>query len=125
MAWGALERELPVTGWRWPSLHAPDIVTPKFLGTMHKGQTNCASSLEQRKVYLLQGQARSGEWHPTPMGSEELPELPEEFHGQRSLVDYSPWDCKQSDMAEQLTLSCKENGATHTQKMSFREVSVN
>ena len=23
--------------------------------------------------------------------------LPGEFHGQRSLVDYSPWDCKESD----------------------------
>ena len=25
-----------------------------------------------------------------------------EFHGQRSLVVYSPWDCKGSDMTEQL-----------------------
>ena len=25
-------------------------------------------------------------------------------HGQRSLVGYSPWDCKKSDMTEQLTL---------------------
>ena len=29
--------------------------------------------------------------------------LPEEFHGQRSLVGYSPWSCKESDMTEQLT----------------------
>jgi len=28
---------------------------------------------------------------------------PEEFHGQRSLVGYSPWDHKELDMAEQLT----------------------
>ena len=26
-----------------------------------------------------------------------------EFHGQRSLVGYSPWSCKESDMTEQLT----------------------
>ena len=26
-----------------------------------------------------------------------------EFHGQRSLVGYSPWTHKESDMAEQLT----------------------
>ena len=26
-------------------------------------------------------------------------------HGQRSLVGYSPWSCKESDMTEQLTLS--------------------
>ena len=30
--------------------------------------------------------------------------LPEEFHGQKSLAGYSPWDCKESDMTEQLTL---------------------
>ena len=28
---------------------------------------------------------------------------PEEFHGQRSLVGYSPWGHKELDMAEQLT----------------------
>ena len=27
--------------------------------------------------------------------------LPGEFHGQRSLVSYSPWGCKESDMTEQ------------------------
>ena len=27
-----------------------------------------------------------------------------EFHGQTSLVAYSPWDCKESDMTEQLPL---------------------
>ena len=30
--------------------------------------------------------------------------LPGEFHGQRRLVSYSLWDCKKSDLAEQLTL---------------------
>ena len=28
--------------------------------------------------------------------------LPGDSHGQRSLVDYSPWDHKESDMTEQL-----------------------
>ena len=28
--------------------------------------------------------------------------LPGKFHGQRSLVDYSPWDRKESDMTERL-----------------------
>ena len=28
--------------------------------------------------------------------------LPGEFHGQRSLSDYSPWGCKESDTTEQL-----------------------
>ena len=34
-------------------------------------------------------------WQPTPVI------LPGKFHGQISLVDYSVWGCKQSDMTEQ------------------------
>ena len=37
------------------------------------------------------------QWHPTPIF------LPGESHGQRSLVGYSPWAHKESDMTEQLT----------------------
>ena len=33
-------------------------------------------------------------WQPSPVF------LPGEFQGQRSLVGYSPWDCKQSSMTE-------------------------
>ena len=33
-------------------------------------------------------------WQPTPAF------LPGKFHGQRNLVDYSPWGCKESDMTE-------------------------
>ena len=40
-------------------------------------------------------------WQPTPVF------LLRKFHGQRSLVDYSPWGCKDLDMTEQLS--------THTQ----------
>ena len=36
-------------------------------------------------------------WQPTPVF------LPGEFHGQRSLVCYSPWGHRESDMTEQLT----------------------
>ena len=38
-------------------------------------------------------------WPPT------LVFLPGEFHGQRSLVGYSPWGWKESDMTEWLTLT--------------------
>ena len=38
-------------------------------------------------------------WQPTPVF------LPEEFHGQRSLVGYSPWGFKELDTTECLTLS--------------------
>ena len=31
--------------------------------------------------------------------------LPEEVHGQRSLVGYSPWGCKEVTTTKQLTLS--------------------
>ena len=36
-------------------------------------------------------------WQPIPVC------LPGEFWGQRSLVDYSPWDCKELDMTKWLT----------------------
>jgi len=39
------------------------------------------------------------EWQPTPLF------LPGEFHGQRSLVGYSPWGCKESDITERLTFT--------------------
>ena len=39
------------------------------------------------------------EWQPTPGF------LPGKFHGQRSLVGYSPWGHKESDMTERLTLA--------------------
>ena len=38
-------------------------------------------------------------WQPTPVF------LPGEFHGQRSLVGYSPWGQKESDMTERLSTS--------------------
>ena len=36
----------------------------------------------------------SMKWQPTPVF------LPEKFHGQRSLVGYSPWGCKELDRTE-------------------------
>ena len=38
------------------------------------------------------------EWQPTSVF------LPGEFHGQRSLVGYSPWGCKYSDTTDWITL---------------------
>ena len=59
------------------------------------------------KKFLPQSQAlaqvRGGnwrrKWQPTPVF------LPGKFHGQRSLVGYSPWGRKESHTTEQLTLS--------------------
>ena len=39
---------------------------------------------------------RRRKWQPTPVF------LPGESHGQRSLVGYSPWGCKESDTTELL-----------------------
>ena len=36
-------------------------------------------------------------WQPTPLF------LPRKSYGQRSLVDYGPWGCKESDLTELLT----------------------
>ena len=37
--------------------------------------------------------------------------LPGEFHGERRLVGYSPWDCKELDTTELLTLIFRGNKA--------------
>ena len=52
----------------------------------------------------------SREWQPTPVF------LPGEFHGQRNLVDYSPWGRKESDTTEWLI-------HTHT-FFAFKKVKV-
>ena len=43
-------------------------------------------------------------WQPTPIF------LPGESHGQRRLVGYSPWGCKELDTIEQLSTHSKEKG---------------
>ena len=40
--------------------------------------------------------------------------LPEKSHGKRSLVGYSPWGCKESDLTEQLTLLLFKQSSTLT-----------
>ena len=52
-----------------------------------------ANERDIRDVDLIPGQEDPwrGKWQPT------LVSLPGESHGQRSLVDYSPWSCKKSD----------------------------
>ena len=45
------------------------------------------------------GRSPGWAWQPNPVF------LPGELHGQRTLVCYSSWDCRESDMTEQLTLS--------------------
>ena len=35
-----------------------------------------------------------------------------EFHGQRNLLAYSPWGCKELDTTERLSTTCSENSST-------------
>ena len=49
---------------------------------------------------LIPGSGRS----PGEVNATHFMFLPGEFHGQRSLVDYSSWGHKDSDTTEQLTL---------------------
>ena len=61
-----------------------------------------ANTGHMRDAGLIPGLGRTpggGAWQPTPVFS------PGEFHGQRSIVGYSPWDHKDSDTTEQLTVS--------------------
>ena len=46
-------------------------------------------------------------WQPTPVL------LPGKSHGQRSLVDYSPWDRKESDMTERLHFHRTQAGSCY------------
>ena len=49
-------------------------------------------------VSLIPGSGRSpGEDNGNPL---QYPCLENPSHGQRSLLDYSPWGCKESDMTE-------------------------
>ena len=56
-------------------------------------------SMQETKVWFLGWKIPwRREWLPTPVF------LPEESHGQRSLMGYSPWGCKELAMTEPLTL---------------------
>ena len=66
------------------------------------GGKECACNAENPGSILGSGRS-PGEGNGYPWI--HTPEfLPGEFHGQRSLVSYSPWSYKESDMMERLTL---------------------
>ena len=53
-------------------------------------------SMRKTRVQSLGREDLRRKWQPTPVF------LPGKSHGQRNLVGYSPWGCKESDMTEQL-----------------------
>ena len=76
---------------------------------MYSSGASLVAQMVKKKICLQCGRWRFSPWFgkiswrrkwlPTPIF------LPKEFHGQRSLVGYSPWDLKELDTTEQLTLS--------------------
>ena len=58
------------------------------------GKESVCNSVDTRDLGSIPGSGRSPwrrKWQPTPVF------LPGKSHGQRSLVDYSPWGCKEPD----------------------------
>ena len=63
------------------------------------GSDGKASAYSVGDLDSIPGSGRSsgvGKWQPTPML------LPGKSHGQRSIVGYSPWGCKESHTTERL-----------------------
>ena len=58
------------------------------------GKESTFSAEDQRLDPWVRKICRRRKWQPTPIF------LPGEFHGQKSLVGYSPWDHKELDMTE-------------------------
>ena len=52
--------------------------------------------------------------------------LPAEFHGQRSLASYSPWDCKESDRTKPAStyLSVHPNILTYIFKCTYFQMYI-
>ena len=68
-----------------------------------------ANAGDARDVDLIPGSRRSpegGKWQPIPKS------LHGKFHGQRSLVGYSPWGHKKSDIIEVTEHSCTHSASS-------------
>jgi len=82
-----------------PLLHCMPLIT-----SAPDGSDSKESTCNSEDLGLIRGLGRSpggGNGYPLPTPVF----LPGESHGQRSLIGYSPWGCKESGMTEQLTLS--------------------
>ena len=74
--------------------HLTDILVIIARG-LHRSDGKKSASVQETEFNLwVRKIPLKREWQPT------LVFLPGEFHGQRSLADYNPWDCKESDMTE-------------------------
>ena len=83
-----------------------DVARCKYEPDIDYTRVSCLASLVAQNVKNLPAMQRPGfnpwvrkiprrkEWQPIPIF------LPGEFHGQRSLVGYGLWDCKELDTTE-------------------------
>ena len=63
--------------------------------------------MQEMQEKLIEGRWNR-KWQPTPAF------LPEESHGQRSLVGHSPWGHKESDTTEQTQTQAQAQTHIHT-----------
>ena len=79
-------------------------------GSVYTAFTLCLQLFTQH-LHCIRHYKHRRQWHPTPVL------LPGKSHGRRSLVGWSPWGCKESDMTEQLhfhfSLPCLGAGNGH------------
>ena len=106
MLWS--ERELPATTEQ--GLQHPAIPSSFEKGLCQQffpgGSDSKESPCDAGDMGLIPGSGRSPGGGPgNPLQQPPPGFLPGVFHGQRSLVGYSPWGCKQLDTTERLTLS--------------------
>ena len=102
--------QLPLGDW-WQNIHSKDrggdIKSPYYLSTAHRSTglahsvTLVAETVERLPAMWETGcDPRLGKipwrrkWQPTPVL------LPGKFHGLRSLVGYSPWGCKETQLSD-------------------------
>ena len=72
---------------------------------MHYARTSLVSQMVKRLPTMRETQVQSLGWEDPlekEMATHSSTLLPVKSHGQRSMVGYSPWGCKESDATKRL-----------------------
>ena len=89
------------TSWRKGAIRRTHYLCVHFTASLVGSSDGKESTCHAGNLGSIPGSRRScGEGNGYPFQYS----WPGEFHGQRSLVGYSPWDCKESDTLSVLTL---------------------
>ena len=94
--WASYQKNPAVTT---PPMEGKHQVVPADSALVAQAVKNLPAMQETRVQSLGQEDPWKRKWQPIPVL------FPGEFHGQRSLVSYSPWGHKELDTTVQLTLS--------------------